>query len=45
MSHKCSIDVRHHLFRDALLDVDGLEQTREARGEDGVKGVGVVQPD
>ena len=45
MFPKRSIHVRHHLFRYALLDVDGLEKPGEARAEDGVHVVGVVQAD
>lgn len=40
-----SIHSWHHLFNDALLDVDGFEEAGEAGAEDGVHGVCVVQTD
>lgn len=45
MAFEGSVYVRHHLFGDALLYVDGFEETGEPRREDGVHLVSVVEAD
>ena len=45
MSLERVVHVGYEIFHDAFLDVDGFEHAREARAEDAVQRVGVVQAD